>query len=77
MKLTTLICCGILIAFGVFAAVYALSGFDLLLFLCANHYTVYRALLSLARCLPPDQTPFVTYGAYQSCFFKDLSLTSS
>ncbi len=48
MKLTTLICCGILIAFGVFAAVYALSGFDLLLFLCANHYTVYRALLSLA-----------------------------
>ena len=48
MKLTTLICCGILILFGVFAAVYALSGFDLLLFFCAGNSTVYRALLSLA-----------------------------
>lgn len=48
MKLTTLICCGFLIAFGVFAAVYALSGFDLLLFLCAGNRVVYRSLLSLA-----------------------------
>ena len=48
MKLTTLICCGFLIAFGVLAAVYALSGFDLLLFLCAGNRIIYRSLLSLA-----------------------------
>ena len=48
MKLTTLICCAFLIAFGFFAAVYALSGFDLLLFLCAGNSAVYRSLLSLA-----------------------------
>ncbi len=48
MKLTTLICCTLLILFGVFAAVYALSGFDLLLFLCAGNRIAYRAALSLA-----------------------------
>lgn len=48
MKLTTLLCCGFLIAFGLIAAVYALSGFDLLLFFCAGNLFLYRALLSLA-----------------------------
>lgn len=48
MKLTTILCCAILIAFGVLATVYALSGFDLLLFLCAGNRYVYRAVLSLA-----------------------------
>lgn len=48
MKLTTLICCAFLIAFGIFAAIYALSGFDLLLFLCAGNSVIYRSLLSLA-----------------------------
>lgn len=48
MKLTTLLCCSILIALGVFATVYAFSGFDLLLLLCAGNRYVYRAILSLA-----------------------------
>ncbi len=48
MKLTTLLCCGILVLFGVLAAVYALSGFDLLLFLCAGNLYAFRAFLSLA-----------------------------
>ncbi len=48
MKLTTLICCSVLIAFGLFAAVYALFSFDLLLFFCAGNTIVYRAVLSLA-----------------------------
>ena len=47
MKITTLICCAILIAFGLFASVYALFGFDLLLFLCMGNRIVYRSLLSL------------------------------
>ena len=48
MKVTTLICCGILIAFGVLAAIYALFGFNLLLFLCLGNVYVFRGLLSLA-----------------------------
>lgn len=48
MKITTHICCAVLILFGIGAAVYALSGFDLLLFFCAYNFTVYRAILSLA-----------------------------
>lgn len=48
MKLTTLLCCSILILFGLFAAVYALSGFDLLLFLVGGNAYAYRAILSLA-----------------------------
>lgn len=48
MKITTLLCCSLLIAFGLFAAVYALSGFDLLLFFCGGNVYVCRALLSLA-----------------------------
>ncbi len=48
MKLTTLLCCSILILCGLCAAVFALSGFDLLLFLCAGNVTVYRAALSLS-----------------------------
>lgn len=48
MKYTTWIMCGILIVFGIFATVFAFSGFDLLLFLCAGNITIYRALLSLA-----------------------------
>lgn len=48
MKLTTILLSAVLIAFGLFAAVYAFSGFDLLLFLCAGNLIAYRALLPLA-----------------------------
>ncbi len=48
MKLTTLICCFVLILYGIFATVYAIFGFDLLFFLCAGNVYAYRALLSLA-----------------------------
>ncbi|MBR7186045.1 MAG: hypothetical protein IKD43_00895 [Clostridia bacterium] len=48
MKLTTFICCGILIAFGTFASVFALTGFDLLFFLCFGNVILYRSLLSLS-----------------------------
>ncbi len=48
MKLTTLICCALLIAFGLGACLYALTGFDALLFLTAGNRTLARALLSLA-----------------------------
>lgn len=47
MKLTTIICSIVLIAFSVFATVYALSGFNLLLFICFGNVTVMRALMSL------------------------------
>ena len=47
MKLTTLICCTILIVFGICAGVYGLTGFRLLLFFCAGNVIVYRALLSI------------------------------
>ncbi len=46
MKLTTLVSSAYLVAAGLFLTVYALSGFDLLLFLCAGYRPVYRALLS-------------------------------
>ncbi len=48
MKLTTIICSAILILFGIFASVYALAGFNVLLFLCAGNAAVYRGILSLA-----------------------------
>ncbi len=48
MKLTTIICAGLLIAFGLGACLYALTGFNLLLFLCAQNIVVYRCVLSLA-----------------------------
>ena len=48
MKVTTILCCSLLIAFGVLACVYALSGFNLLLFLCAGNAIIFRAILSLA-----------------------------
>ena len=48
MKLTTIICCTFLIVFGLLASVYALTGFDLLLFLCAGNSVIYRSILSLS-----------------------------
>lgn len=48
MKLTTLICCSFLVLIGLLASVYALSGFNLLLFFCFYNFTVYRAILSLS-----------------------------
>lgn len=48
MKLTTIICAGLLIAFGLGACVYALTGFNLLLFLSFGNIVVYRSVLSLA-----------------------------
>ena len=48
MKITTLLACALLIAYGVFAALFALTGFDLLALLAFGNTYVYRALLSLA-----------------------------
>ncbi|MDE5547982.1 MAG: hypothetical protein K2N84_03910 [Clostridia bacterium] len=48
MKLTTIICAGLLIAFGLGACVYALTGFNLLLFFSFGNIVVYRSVLSLA-----------------------------
>ncbi len=48
MKITTVICCALLILYGLFAAVFALTGLDLLLLVTAGFMPVYRALLSLA-----------------------------
>lgn len=47
MKLTTIICATILIVFSIFATVFALSGFNLLLFLCFGNLLIERAMLSL------------------------------
>ena len=48
MKLTTLICCGLLCAFGLGACLWALTGIDLLALVTCGNLAVYRALLSLA-----------------------------
>ena len=48
MKLTTLICCSFLSFIGILATVYALSGFNLLLFFCFSNVVLYRAVLSLS-----------------------------
>lgn len=48
MKITTLFCCSLLIFFGICASVFALSGFNLLLFLSAGNAYLYRGILSLA-----------------------------
>ena len=47
MKITTWICCAYLILFGLGMTLFALSGFDLLLFVTAHNVYAYRALLSL------------------------------
>lgn len=48
MKITTLICCTLLIIFGVCASIYALAGFNLIFFLSAGNLVIYRCILSLA-----------------------------
>ncbi len=48
MKLTTIICCSVLIFLGLFATVYALFGFDLLWVVCFGNLTAYRSIMSLA-----------------------------
>ena len=48
MKLTTVLCCAWLIFFGLCAAVWALTGFDLLAAVTFGNAVAYRALLSLA-----------------------------
>ncbi len=48
MKITTVVCCALLIVYGLFAALYALFGVDVLLLVAAGSLPVYRALLSLA-----------------------------
>ena len=47
MKITTWICCSILIFFGLCASVYALSGFNLILLMTFGNLIAYRAILSL------------------------------
>lgn len=48
MKLTTYLCCSVLILFGILASVYALTGFNVLLFCCGGNQIIYRSLLSLS-----------------------------
>ena len=48
MRITTLICCGFLILFGLGATFYALFGVDLLALVTAGNRYLFRALLSLA-----------------------------
>ena len=48
MKMTTLLCCGALIVFGLCACITALTGFDVLAALTFGDPYLYRALLSLA-----------------------------
>ena len=47
MKITTIICCAYLILFGVLAAIYALTGLDLLALATFGNGYIYRAILSL------------------------------
>ena len=47
MKFTTLLCCSILIFFGLCSTLFAFTQFNLLLFLCAQKETVYRALFAI------------------------------
>ena len=48
MKLTAVLCCAWLIFFGLCAAVWSLTGFDLLAAVTFGNPIAYRALLSLA-----------------------------
>ncbi len=48
MKFTTLFCCACLILFGVSAAAWALTGFDLVAVLTFKNAVAYRAALTLA-----------------------------
>lgn len=47
MKITTLLCCGILIFLAICQTVYALFSFPLLTFLCFGNEIAVRSLLSL------------------------------
>jgi uncharacterized membrane protein YuzA (DUF378 family) len=47
MKITCILCSLFLGMGGIFAAIYGLFGFNLLLLLCAYNQTVFRVLLSL------------------------------
>ena len=48
MKITTYFCCAVLILGGLLACIYALTGFNLLLFLAAGNVLIYRSVISLA-----------------------------
>ena len=48
MKLTTIFLSAVLIAYGLGAFLYALTGIDLLFLLTAGNAVIYRSLLSLA-----------------------------
>lgn len=47
MKISCLVASAILIAGSIFAAVYGLFSFDLLLFLCGGNRTIFRIFLTL------------------------------
>lgn len=47
MRLTSVLCVILLITLGIFAGVYAFSGFNLLFFLCFKIEHVYRAFLAV------------------------------
>lgn len=47
MKLTCILCSLLLAALGIFAGVYAFSGFNLLYFLCFSDGAVYRSFLAV------------------------------
>lgn len=48
MKITTVIMASLLIAYGLFAALFALFGVDVLALLTFGNRVLYRAILSLA-----------------------------
>lgn len=48
MKITTILCCTYLVLGGIAAAVWALTGTDVVRALCFGSLTAYRVLFSLA-----------------------------
>lgn len=47
MRLTCILCVIILVTLGIFAAVYAFTGFNLLYFLCLGSDVIYRSYLAI------------------------------
>ncbi len=47
MKLTCYLCVSILIVSAIFGGVYAFSGFNLLLYLCAGSAVIYKSFLAV------------------------------
>ena len=48
MRLSCILCVSILIALGICGAVFAFTGFNLLLFLCLGSQVTYRSFLAIS-----------------------------